>query len=148
MTFDIPANITDGNTAAASRKFIQGEVSINNGKYILTNIIYGSGISSTSGAAINGVLNGTEVAYVFQSFTGYDSNTDTVKQWIQPGGSNAWQINSEYSLGESIKRGVDKKSMVIYLVLDCSNSLQDNDIRAIRDAAKEFVRTVYEGAMQ
>jgi hypothetical protein len=145
MTFDVPANITASNAAASSKKFIQGEVSVNNGKYVLTNIVYGSDISSTSGSAINGVLNGTEVSYIFSSFSGYDGNTDTVKQWIQSGGSNAWQINSEYSLGESIKRGVDKKSVVIYLVLDCSNSLQDNDIIAIRDAAKEFVRTVYEG---
>jgi hypothetical protein len=145
MTFDVPVNITDGNAAVSSKKFIQGEVSVNSGKYVLTNIVYGPGISSTSGSVVNGILNGTEVSYVFSSFTGYDSNTDTVKQWVQSGGSNTWQINSEYTLGESIKRGIDKKSVVIYLVLDCSNSLQDNDISAIRDAAKAFVRTVYEG---
>jgi hypothetical protein len=145
MTFDVPVNMTDGGAAASSKKFIQGEVSVNGGKYVLTNIVYGSGIGSTSGTAINGILNGTEVSYIFSSFTGYDSNTDTVKQWVQSGDSRIWQINSEYSLGESIKRGVDKKSVVIYLVLDSSNSLHDNDIIAIRDAAKEFVRTVYEG---
>lgn len=145
MTFDILANTTDGNAAASSKKFIQGEVSVKDGKYVLTNIVYDSGISSTSGTAVNGILNGTEVSYVFSSFTGYDSNTDTVKQWVRSVDSKTWQINSEYSLGESIKRGVDKKSVVIYLVLDCSNSLQDSDISAIRDAAKEFVRTVYEG---
>jgi hypothetical protein len=145
MTFDIPINIADSSAAASSKKFIQGEVAVNGGKYVLTNIVYGSGISSTSGAAVSGTLNGTEVSYVFSSFTGYDSNIDTVKQWVQSGNSQTWQINSEYSLGESIKRGGDKKSVVIYLVLDSSNSLQDNDITAIRDVAKEFVRTVYEG---
>jgi hypothetical protein len=145
MTFDVPVNTTDSSAAAESKKFIQGEVSVNGGKYVLTNIVYGSGIGSTSGTAINGVLNGTEVSYIFSSFTGYNSNTDAVKQWVQSGDSHIWQINSEYGLGESIKRGVDRKSVVIYLVLDSSNSLQDNDIIAIRNAAKEFVRTVYEG---
>jgi hypothetical protein len=144
MTFDIPVSVNDSGAVSQSEKFIQGEVAVRNGQYILTGI-HSSGITSTSGATVNGVLNGTEVNYIFSNFSGYDHSTDTVRQWIQPGGSGSWQINSEYSLGESIKTGIERKSVVIYLVLDCSNSLQDDDVVSIRNAAKEFLKTVYGG---
>jgi hypothetical protein len=61
-------------------------------------------------------------------------------------GSSEWQINSESRLGESAKTQIEKDSTVVYLVLDASNSLKDADMTSIREAAKEFIETLYEGS--
>jgi hypothetical protein len=143
MTFDVSGDVNDSNSAEKSNRYLQGDVSINNGQYVLTNIRYSGGISALSGNNISGRLNGTEVSYIFPDFQGYNGRTDTVKQWSQEKGSVSWQINSEYKLGESIKANMEEKSLVIYLVLDSSNSLSQDDIIAIREATKNFVRTLY-----
>jgi hypothetical protein len=142
MTFDVPGNTTDGNAATNSRRYLQGEVAVNNGRYVLTNITYGGNINASAGTSVTGVLNGTEVNYTFPGFTGYNSVQDAVKQWSQDG-DNLWQINSEYRLGEAITTTVMERAMIIYLVLDNSNSLQDNDVVAIREAAKSFITMLY-----
>jgi hypothetical protein len=117
-------------------------VAVDGGKYVLTNISYGGTVNSMTGGRIAGVLNGTEVNYTFPNFTGYNSGQDTVKQWSQSEGG-VWQVNSEYRLGEAIKTTDLKRSMIIYLVLDNSNSLQDDNVIAIREAAKSFIGMLY-----
>jgi hypothetical protein len=142
MTFDVPGNVNDGNGAANSTKYLQGEVAVKDGKYMLSNIVYRGGINSLAGGTIIGTLNGTEVNYTFPNFTGYNSGQDTVKQWSQSEGT-VWQVNSEYRLGEAIQSTVIGRSMIIYLVLDNSNSLQDDDVVKIREAAKSFTGMLY-----
>jgi hypothetical protein len=143
MTFDVPAGVNDGAAAANSGRYLQGEVTVNSGKYVLSNITYGGNISALSGNSITGALNGTEISYVFPDFKGYDSASDTVRQWSQESGGNPWQINSEYKLGESMKVNREEKSLLIYLVLDSSNSLSADDVISIREATKNFIRILY-----
>jgi hypothetical protein len=142
MTFDVPGGDNDGNAAANSARYLQGEVAVNGGTYALTNISYGGNIGSAARGTVTGVLSGTEVNYTFPGFTGYNSAQDTVKQWSRSD-SPIWQINSEYRLGEAVKTTSIERSMIIYLVLDNSNSLQDNDVIAIREAAKSFIGMLY-----
>jgi hypothetical protein len=141
MTFDIERN---GN-AMNSKRYLQGEVAISNNKYILTNITYG-GISSSVGTSVTGDTRGTEVTYFFTNLQGVDprQNSSPILQWSMSSGMNTWQINSEYQVGDAVKETRENKSTVIYLVLDSSNSLSDNDVVSIREASKGFIQTIYD----
>ncbi|MDR0909633.1 MAG: hypothetical protein LBM77_07685 [Spirochaetaceae bacterium] len=144
MTFDVPPN-GDAAAASASSRYLEGTVGLANGSYVLQDIAY-AGTGSDSGASITGNLKGTEVSYVFNDFTGYNAVNDTVRQWYQQADAGAWQVNSESRLGEAAKTDIRKDSTVVYLVLDSSNSLQDSDLISIREAAKEFIETLYKGS--
>jgi hypothetical protein len=141
MTFD---TTSDGDPAS-SRNYLQGEVAVTNGQYLLTNIEYGGDLSSalTAGTSVSGATKGIEVSFVLPSLQGYNPESDPAPlQWrMTPGG--AWEINSEYSAAGAPQRSREEKSAVIYLVLDNSNSLAGQDVQ-IREAAKKFINTVYQ----
>ncbi|MDR2495489.1 MAG: hypothetical protein LBD24_09740 [Spirochaetaceae bacterium] len=147
MTFDVPKGKSDSASAAASKRYLQGEVTLSsNRRYVLTNLSY-SGLSSAVGGTVTGVMDGTEVTYKFEGLQGYDPKTtpnDMIQQWSMASDSKIWQINSEYRVGNAVKETVEKKSTIIYMVLDSSNSLSDSDVIAIRDSAKGFVKTLYD----
>jgi hypothetical protein len=141
MTFDIDTVNPTPADASASTKYIEGTVTASGNNYTLTSISYAGGISSDAGTGpITGTVSGTTVNFVFTNITGYNFATDRpkTKQWLMPSGSSAWQINSEYS---SIKS--DFGSTVIYLVLDCSTSMTNDDISAIRTAVNSFIDKIY-----
>ncbi|MDR0562836.1 MAG: hypothetical protein LBG73_09140 [Spirochaetaceae bacterium] len=153
MTFDVPkARGNDGALATNSQKYLQGEVSRVNGKYVLTNITYG-GLSSSAGQSVEGIQDKSlQIVYTFTGLEGVDpkllENKDwlkeNVRQWaIEPGQSN-WQANSEYAPDGTVETKAEKKSAVIYLVLDCSTSLPDADVIQIRKSAIDFVNMVYD----
>jgi TolB-like protein len=138
MTFDGAVS------AEGSKRYLEGTVRVDRQQraYVLQEIRY-EGVSSSAGPQVKAMMDGMEVIYVFEDFLGYEGGTG-VKQWSQEGGTGNWQVNSEYRLGESVKTSTEYKSAVVYLALDCSTSLSDRDIQAIREAAKGFVRTLYE----
>ncbi|MDR2798754.1 MAG: hypothetical protein LBB80_10480 [Treponema sp.] len=136
MTFD------SGAGAAGSKQYLEGTVGIDqNRAYVLKGIRY-EGVRSSAGSQVRAVMDDTEVIYVFEDFTGYERDQG-VKQWSMGAMDESWQINSEYGLGESVKTATEYKSAVVYLALDCSVSLSDGDIQAIREAAKGFIQTLY-----
>ncbi|MCL2155721.1 MAG: SUMF1/EgtB/PvdO family nonheme iron enzyme [Leptospirales bacterium] len=146
MTFDV--NTTVPTDAAASTRYIEGTYTYSGGTYSLTNITYGGGISSRQGAGpITGTLNSssTGVSFVFNDITGYTPSTDESKtrQWLMASGASTWQHNSEYSSSGSNDSTVEKRSAVIYLVLDCSGSLSTTEVAQIRDAAVNFINNLY-----
>ncbi|MDR2477709.1 MAG: hypothetical protein LBD48_00190 [Treponema sp.] len=159
ITFDNvqPANPADiqADTAAvnASTKWIQGtRIRTGTGAsttYTLTDITYSAGITSGAGSGpITGFLDeqGVEVAFTFRNVVGLpeDLQASQVKQWFQPSGVTTWQINSEYFMGNAVTSTVEKKSSIIYLVLDSSRSLSTEQIAAIRAAAGSFIGSLYE----
>ncbi|MDR3334417.1 MAG: SUMF1/EgtB/PvdO family nonheme iron enzyme [Treponema sp.] len=139
MTFD---SVT---SADVSKRYVEGTVaSTPNRTFKLTNVVF-SGTSSDAGLEIEGVMNGNEVIYTFPNFKGFNSTADRqVKQWTQRNGSTVWQVNSEYETEDSTKTRTETKSAVVYIALDSSRSLSDNDVEAVRTAMKQFVRTLYE----
>jgi hypothetical protein len=135
ITFDTSVS------AASSTTFIQGVVAIRNGRYVLTRIEY-QNLSSTTGTEVSGVLNGTEVVYTFNGLANFTAPLNLISQWTQ-GANGAWQINSEYATRSSAHTDITENSAVVYLALDSSNSLSDNYIAQIREAARRFISILY-----
>jgi len=164
MTFDV-GNTTSA-AALASQRYIDGTINETGGSYTLTNITYGPGIDSDAGAGpLAGTIINGEVNFVFNNITIFDPNTgekvhylppggnsDVIRprQWlINPGYSN-WVHNQEYLPGQASDSNVEKRSAIIYLVLDNSTSLKPDDnrpeeyfIAQIRTAATTFVNSLY-----
>jgi hypothetical protein len=147
ITFDVPASITNSDDAARSKKYVQGRVGVINGKYALNEIEY-SGVSSESGGNIVGTMNGTDVNYEFMHFEGYTPDSDYISQWTIVSGSKVWQINSEKIEGDDTKLDIQIKSSVIYLILDSSTSLSQQDVVDIRTASKTFIKTLFDSVPQ
>ncbi|MDR3116043.1 MAG: hypothetical protein LBU25_11065 [Treponema sp.] len=140
MTFDVADHTLEA--FSKSTRYVEAEVSIKDAKYELTNITYSQGVSSSSKEPVPGALQGTEVSYVFNDFVVSDAKWQ-LQQWILSPGSSTWQRNSEYTMGDSLKIAVEKRSSVIYLVLDNSRSLVDTDVASIRNAAEGFINLLY-----
>jgi hypothetical protein len=132
-----------------SAKYIEGTITVtgtgSSTAYTFGSITYVGGLGSDQGLGpITGRIDGPEVNFVFTGVTGYNPNVDKskVKQWLMPPGSQ-WQINSEYDVGGAISEQFEKRSAVIYLVLDSSRSLNTTQIGQIRDAADDFITSLY-----
>jgi formylglycine-generating enzyme required for sulfatase activity len=134
----------DGKDGGSSGKYLEGTVALTADRrgYVLKDVKYAGGISSTSGSEVYGILNDAGVEYRFVDFHGYNEGTGTVSQWYRSG--NTWQKNSEYQAAGAVKTMGEYRSAVVYIVLDSSASLSDSDIRAIREGAKRFITTLYE----
>jgi hypothetical protein len=150
ITFDVPENSNAAEDAEGSQNYLEGEVAVKSRKYILTNITYGGDVSCSTVPAdtsVNGAMDGTEVGYTFVDLKGFDpdaNNGAAVKQWSMNRGATTWQVNSEYTVDGSTETITNYKSVVVYLVLDSSTSLSDDDISGVRGAAKEFIQTIYD----
>jgi len=146
MTFDV--NNTSSTSAQGSTRYIEGTMNVSGSTYTLTNITYGSGISSDENVGpITGTIVGTQINFTFNNITGYNPNSDlsNTRQWlIAPGSTASWQHNSEYNSTGSSSSSVEKRSAIIYLILDCSTSLSTTEIGQIRTAAINFINSLYD----
>ncbi|MDR1031325.1 MAG: VWA domain-containing protein [Treponema sp.] len=140
MTFDVAEHTPEA--FSKSTRYVEGEVSINGSTYELINIAYSDGVFSSSEGPVQGTLNGTEVSYIFNDFVVSDAKWN-LQQWILNPETTTWQRNSEYTMGDSLKIAVEKRSSVIYLVLDNSRSLVDADVTSIRNAVENFINLLY-----
>jgi hypothetical protein len=77
--------------------------------------------------------------------SGYTPATDEsrAKQWTMAPSTATWQVNSEYSISGATDTQVEKRSAIIYLVLDASTSLSATQIGQIRTAAIGFINSIY-----
>ncbi|WP_010253193.1 hypothetical protein [Treponema primitia] len=143
MTFDNSG--TGSSAASGSTKYFEGTLTYAGGVYSLTNITYADGFGSAEGAGpITGTINGSEINFVLNNFQGYNrDNKDYVKQWTKKETDTLWQRNSEYSVGSAVAYTFDRRSAIIYLVLDASTSLASSDISQIRSAAVSFINSIY-----
>lgn len=141
MTFDIDKSKPTPDEAEASTKYIEGTVTLSGTNYTFNNITYGVGISSDAGQGpITGTISGTTIKFLFENITGYNYSTDRskTKQWTKAPSSSSWQINSEYTTEKA-----DFGNTIIYLVLDCSTSMSEENINKIRTSVRNFIRKIY-----
>jgi hypothetical protein len=134
-----------GGSAQNARFYIDGEVTVRNRQYYLSNISYGGGISSSipQGGEIRGKMGGNRVEYLFPQITGENQGNSGPSQWLITPGSNVWQINSEYDATGASQRNVEKHNAFIYLVLDRSSSIKPTDVPLVQQAAKNFIRILH-----
>jgi hypothetical protein len=144
MTFDLNSATA---SAATSAKYIEATLGPADGQ--LSNITYG-GISSSAGAGpLTGTKSGTSsYIYEFDDFTGYvpDGGAQDdlfIRQWFMNSGSATWTHNTEYHPTDASNTTTERKSSIIYLVLDNSESLSSEQVTQIRNAAKSFVQILY-----
>jgi uncharacterized repeat protein (TIGR02543 family) len=146
MTFDVDG--TNSANADASSRYIEGTINLTGtGQdvvYTLNNITYTGGLSSdASTGPITATRVGTELRFVFPNTLGFDPSTDlpVIKQWTRASGASTWQYNSEYRAEGATN--YNRRSAIIYLVLDSSRSLSDDQINQIRTAARNFITSLH-----
>jgi HSP20 family molecular chaperone IbpA len=155
MTFDVPGNREDlmlSSSCEGSTKYIEGTITRTgtgeNMVYTLGDIKYARINSEQGSGPITGTRNGSEVDFAFTNLTGdYDPYTDLalVKQWlIKDPGEKVWSINSEYYVDGAINISSLKRSTIIWLILDSSQSLNETQIGQIRSSAKDFINSLYD----
>jgi len=151
MTFDLDAN---NNSISASQRYIEGTIGYVDSTYTFNDITYVGGVASAAGEGpLIGTVSGT-VNFVFENITILNQNTglptaynpapNMTRQWLIYSGGSTWGPNSEYSSDGSSTTTVERRSAIIYLVLDCSTSLSDDQVSQIRNAATSFINTLYD----
>jgi hypothetical protein len=151
MTFGGENSAQQAENAA---QYVEGEIAIRNGQYYLTNIMYGGEISADPADQIRGEIYGGRVIYEFANFSGYNFNqsqavrTRELRQWYMYAEETEWQISSEYRPGNESERSVERHNALVYLILDKSSSIASNDVPQVRDAAKSFIRMLYDAYNQ
>ncbi|MDR1985983.1 MAG: hypothetical protein LBP88_03290 [Treponema sp.] len=83
--------------------------------------------------------------FTFTGVTGYTPSTDEskAKQWLMAPDAAAWQVNSEYDVGGATNTQTEKRSAIIYLVLDSSKSLNITQIATVRSTITDFINSLY-----
>ena len=136
MTFD---NVQD---EAESEVYFTGTYNYSNGTHTLSNIEYVGMTGSVTNTAGSDV--GRKVKFSFGTFSlssGQAIVKNYIQQWFKTPNTNNWQRNSEYDQQNTTT--VAKSSAVIYLVLDSSMSLSNDNVTAIKTAAKNFIEVLY-----
>ena len=139
FTFD---NASD---AANSSAYIEGTFRL--GDYSLHDVTY-HGLSSTSGNTIRGNVNGIFVTFAFDSVRidkGRTLESGSIAQWAYVSSTGMWQVNSEFDANQNMDIEVTKQSVAVMLVLDCSNSL-DNQYYTMLSHARSFIRALQEAS--
>lgn len=136
---------TFDNVKSANNSNIYIEGTFNLKARSLENVRY-VGLTSTSGSTINGTVDGIFVNFTFEKV--HTDNNELVKsaftdEWTFITSNSSWQINSEFDKTENSDIITERSSAVIMLVLDCSNSLADDFIKA-QTNAKDFINTLYQ----
>jgi uncharacterized repeat protein (TIGR02543 family) len=154
------------NAEENSSRFIQGiitdmtDTETDTNVYILSEITYGEGLSSTQGAGpITGTRNSSGgVTFEFTDMKGFDPDYDGAydpdekplhaKQWLGSTDTTTdtinWGVNREYKIKGASDPYVVKRSALIYLVLDASASLNTDQIEEIRVAVNGFINSLYD----
>lgn len=147
MTFNGEANYEQAQNAL---RYIEGEIAIQNNRYYLTNITYGGGVRASTGDRIVGTIERGSLVFEFPNFSGYDlSQSQAVlqrdlRQWVMRPIERRWQINSEYRPGNEINAREVRNNALVYIVLDRSSSIRQEDVERVREYAKRFIRQLYD----
>lgn len=152
LTLKIPGGYDNGtkirftfdNVSGATNSNIYIEGTLNRSANTLENVIY-QGLNCTSGTTITGVEEGAFLLLPFVNLKNGDSNipTTNLKQYYSTN-STQWQINSEFSSANNSTQTIERKSAVIMLVLDCSNSLGDK-FSDMQNSANTFIDILNNG---
>jgi hypothetical protein len=136
-TFDIEKDNNSSIAAAGSMRYLEGDFDYDaKDNPLLKNIRYGGDIQSGQyfpGSTVTGTLNGMMVRFEFSQFNGANDK-DIVREWLQISGSNAWQANVEFVKNATEIREERRFSTVIYMVLDSSMSMGQENINLIKES--------------
>jgi cell division protein FtsN len=149
LTFTTPAysvgtnvRITfDNSYADGSLQYIEGRVAQSNGVYSLVGL-HSEGIGIMNTQTVTGKRTGSGIEYTITLDGEYGSR---VMQWFKATnvGTFEWQQNSEFKFSKINDFTSTRKSAVVYLILDCSSSLNENEIHRVRQAAIMFIEKLY-----
>jgi cell division protein FtsN len=153
LTFTVPAypvgttlRITFDNylsTPERADSYIEGRVTYNNDRYTLTGLS-AAGITLTDKNPAAGRRTDYGIEYTITIDDHF--NESSLMQWYKQTGYEDWQLNSEFNTQKKTDFSSNRKSAIIYLLLDCSSSLNDYQINEIRDAVTRFLDKIYNTA--
>jgi hypothetical protein len=136
----------DGYAADVSSRYIDTRIGLDeeSQSYTLT-VIEQSGIRLASGDKLRFDGKRTETGIDYTIMLADEFHESQVKQWhIQPGEEAfGWLQNSETYTNKTADFTYERKSEVIYLVLDSSSSLSEKEIDSIRTALGVFINRLY-----
>jgi cell division protein FtsN len=139
ITFDSDVSRPDN-----SEHYVDAHVSWDEASksYTLVNIS-AYGIKYADNSRLYGKRNETGIDY--SMLLNNDFHAPNVRQWyIQPGEDTfGWIQNSETFASKTADFMHERKSAIVYLVLDCSSSLTDKAIGDIRSAIGVFINNLY-----
>jgi hypothetical protein len=140
ITFDNCAG-----TPEISEKYIDTRVSWDEStKTYILNILGQTGVTiANNNLRLHGKRN--ELGIDYTVMIGDDFLESNVQQWyIQPGEDpSIWMQNREFVINKAADFTHERKSEIIYLVLDCSSSLTEKEIDNIRYAVVVFINKLY-----
>jgi hypothetical protein len=139
LTFD---NV---DSADSSKRYIEGRVVYGNNEYSISNV-RAEGVSLASTGSVVGIRGDSGIEYTLTLDGEFDTNS--VMQWYKLNSLSGedWIINSEFKVSRLSDFTSNRKSAIIYLVLDCSSSLTNVEIDRIRNAIIMFIDKLYNSA--
>ncbi|MDR3301881.1 MAG: SPOR domain-containing protein [Spirochaetaceae bacterium] len=139
LTFD------NAGYADNSWRYIEGRVVYGNNEYSISNL-RAEGVSLANSGAIIGRRVDAGIEYTLTLDGEVDTNA--VMQWYKLNSlaGDDWIMNSEFRVSRLSDFTSNRKSAIIYLVLDCSSSLTNAEIDRIRNAIVMFIDKLYNSA--
>ncbi|MDR1902189.1 MAG: VWA domain-containing protein [Treponema sp.] len=126
----------DAASGGDSTSWIEGTIAKSGNNYVFEDMKASAGV--TARVELTYRPSTSQVTVRIFNATGVTFNKDFFKQWKKKG--NAYQASYEYSSGTATQnQETEKKSVIIYLLLDNSRSISDGDINKVRAAAKAFI---------
>ncbi|MDR0550684.1 MAG: SPOR domain-containing protein [Spirochaetaceae bacterium] len=140
LTFD--SNVKDPNK---SKYWVEGDVDWVNGKYVLTNLC-SNGVHLGDTQNVLGLRTARGIEYTIR--LNDDFYTENLKQWqLPPETQNLpanWVLIHDFYSEKSLDIKRDRKSSIVYLVLDCNPALNVEEINSVRGAVQSFIDKLYE----
>ncbi|GMO28420.1 MAG: hypothetical protein Ta2B_09120 [Termitinemataceae bacterium] len=126
----------------AAQYYVDAKVSWVDEQYVLTGLS-AEGITLDSNVRVTGKRSNTQVNYTIK--LNNDFAVNSVRQWYRQPSDNSygWLKNSEFASSKTASFSHDRKSAIIYLVLDNSSSLKTEEIDKVRYAISTFVDRLY-----
>lgn len=140
FTFDGSAN--------SSSMYIEGTFNLSDRS--LRNVSY-HGITSESGAMVQGKQSGIFVTYTFAGLRRADGSglipMSYIRQYYKSAAATSWQENSEFTPENNTQTTITHSGTVIMLVLDCSSSL-GSQFSDMKNYANDFIDRVAANAAE
>ncbi|MDR2510220.1 MAG: SPOR domain-containing protein [Spirochaetaceae bacterium] len=135
-------------SAGESGRYFEGRIAYDdnaNRNYMLSGLT-GKGVTIPARMPIEGKRTPKGIEYTITLNDAVDENT--LMQWYRQPGSNGgvWQLNSEFDKSKISDFTSSRKSALIYLVLDCSSSLDNYQIVEIRTSITRFIDRLFNTA--
>jgi len=133
--------------SSGSQLYIKGTLYASGQELGMKDIVYSSGLSSSSGNNVVSTQKDGKRCFTFQNLirsNGESVPTDDIKEFYTLA-DGSWTENPEFKNEGGITATVEQKSAMIMLVLDCSSSLKESGFSKMKDASKNFIEVLLGG---